>query len=95
LYIGHAGLGAVAMVEEKYKESYASLAKAATMKPADATLFSNIGEVMLRLGYREEADQILRFAVKLDAEGKDPGANRARAMLLGLHSGEAVAAQGA
>jgi len=93
LYVGHAGLGAVALAQQDLREAFRHLDAAAQMRPADPAVFSNAGEVVLRMGHPDKAEKVLRAAVALDPKGKDPSANRARAMLLGIESARTAAAQ--
>ncbi|MDX2153452.1 MAG: tetratricopeptide repeat protein [Bryobacteraceae bacterium] len=83
-YYGYAGLGAIALAEEDLQTAHANLAEAAKRNPKDATVQANLGEVLLRQGKGEEAAEAFRAALELDPQGKDPGANRARAILHGM-----------
>ncbi|HZQ96085.1 MAG TPA: tetratricopeptide repeat protein [Candidatus Sulfotelmatobacter sp.] len=85
-YIGNAGLGAVAMAQKppKLDAAYSYLSKAAQLRPQDATIQANLGEVLLRQGKVEEAKPHLEKAFQLDPNFKDRGVNRARALVAGL-----------
>jgi Flp pilus assembly protein TadD len=50
----------------------------------DPTVHANLGETLLRLGRFEPAAAEFDKALQLDPEQKDPGANRARAILSGM-----------
>jgi len=83
---GYAGLGAVALAKRPADLAAAqeNISKAAELAPNDPTIQSNLGEVLLRQGKFDEAGKQFERALKLDPESKDPGANRARAILTGL-----------
>ena len=85
-YLGYAGLGAVALAKRPpdLETAYKSLSKAAELKPDDGTIQANLGEVLLRQGKVEEAKTHLEKAFQLDPGHKDPGVNRARAIVSGL-----------
>lgn len=83
-YFGYAGLGALALAEEKLDEADTNLRKAIELKPEDPTVHANLGEVLLRQGKFEEAAAEFDKALELDPEEEDPGANRARAILDGM-----------
>jgi Flp pilus assembly protein TadD len=83
---GYAGLGAVAMAKRPadLAAAHENISKAAELAPNDATIQSNLGEVLLRQGKFDVASKQFQKALKLDPDSKDPGANRARAILTGL-----------
>ena len=85
-YIGNAGLGAVAMAQKppRLEAAYSYLSKAAELRPEDATIQANLGEVLIRQGNVEAAKPHLEKAFKLDPQFKDRGVNRARALVAGL-----------
>jgi len=93
--IGYAGLGAVALAERNLDEALTLLAKAVTIFRGDPSICANLGEVMLRLGQPGEAAVVLRCAVQLDPGGRNPAANRARAMLAGIEEMDSKEAAGA
>jgi tetratricopeptide (TPR) repeat protein len=86
-YYGYAGLGAVELAKNPpdLQAAYASLSKAAELKPDDPTIQANLGEVLLRQGKIEEAKPHLEKSFQLDPDHKDRGANRARALVGGLN----------
>ena len=85
-YLGYAGAGAVALARKPadLEAAYANLSKAAELKPDDASIQANLGEVLLRQGKVMEAKEHLEKAFQLDPERKDPGVNRARALVTGI-----------
>jgi tetratricopeptide (TPR) repeat protein len=85
---GYAGLGAIALAKrpKDLNAAYENISKAASLAPRDATIQSNLGEVLLRQGKFDEAGQQFKKALELDPDGRDPGANRARALLSGLNA---------
>jgi tetratricopeptide (TPR) repeat protein len=85
-YLGYAGLGAVALATKppNLDAAYTNLTKALELKPTDASVQANLGEVLLRQGKLEEAKKHLERAFQLDPGHNDPGANRARALVSGL-----------
>jgi tetratricopeptide (TPR) repeat protein len=85
-YMGFAGLGAVALARKPadLDTALTNLTKAAELKPEDATIQANLGEVLLRQGKIDEAKGHLEKAFQLDPNRKDTGVNRARALVSGL-----------
>ncbi len=85
-YLGFAGVGAVALAKKPadLETAYTNLAKAAELKPDDGTVQANLGEVLLRQGKIEQAKTHMEKAFALDPDRKDPGVNRARALVAGL-----------
>ena len=85
-YYGHAGMGALALSEEKLDEALEYLKTAARLNPNDPTVHANLGETLLCKGQFNEAAVELEKALKLDPDGRDPGANRARGILQGVQA---------
>lgn len=85
-YFGYAGLGAIALAKRPpdLETALSNLSKAAELKPDDATIQANLGEVLLRQGKVEQAKPHLEKAFQLDPGHKDAGVNRARAIVKGL-----------
>jgi Tfp pilus assembly protein PilF len=85
-YLGYAGLGAIAMAANPpdLDAAYTNLSMAVELNPNDATVQANMGEVLLKQGKLEEARGHLEKAFQLDPGHNDPGANRARAIIVGL-----------
>jgi tetratricopeptide (TPR) repeat protein len=84
VYYGYAGLGALALAEEKLDEASRWLTRAAELNPEDPTVHTNLGEALLRQAKFEDAAGEFHIALTLDPTGGDPGANRARAILNGM-----------
>ena len=61
-----------------------ALNKAARINPNDITIYVNRGEVHFRLGKVKEAADDFKKALAMDPERKNPAANRARLILVGL-----------
>jgi Flp pilus assembly protein TadD len=85
-YYGFAGLGALALAKEPPDLSTAltNLQKASQLSPNSPSVHANLGETLLRMGKLQESAAEYRKAIDLDPEKKDPGANRARTIILGL-----------
>jgi tetratricopeptide (TPR) repeat protein len=83
-YYGYAGLGALALLEEKSEEAVTYLIKAVELNPNDATVHANLGEALLRQARFDDAAKHFDRALDLDPEEADAGANRARAILEGM-----------
>jgi len=85
-YYGYAGLGAVALFEEKLDEALDYLQTAVRLNPEDPTVHANLGETLLRKAEFNEAAAEFEKALKLDPDRTDPGANRARGILQGMQA---------
>jgi tetratricopeptide (TPR) repeat protein len=85
LHYGHAGLGAMALRDEKLEEAVRHLRRAAELRPDDATVHANLGETLLRQAQFADAASEFERALELDPEQRDPGANRARAILQSMN----------
>jgi cytochrome c-type biogenesis protein CcmH/NrfG len=85
-YYGYAGMGALALCEEKLDEALDYLQTAAHLNPDDPTVHANMGETLLRKAQFNEAAAEFEKALKLDPDQRDPGANRARGILQGMHA---------
>ena len=85
-YLGYAGLGAIAMAANPpdLNTAHDNLSRAVQLNPNDASVQANLGEVLLKQGKFEEARPHLEKAFQLDPGRNDPGANRARAIVVGL-----------
>jgi tetratricopeptide (TPR) repeat protein len=84
LYYGYAGLGAMALQEGKLDEALHYLTRAAELNPKDPTVHANLGETLLRQAKFDAAAAEFEKALKLDPQERDPGANRARAIVQGM-----------
>jgi tetratricopeptide (TPR) repeat protein len=85
LYYGHAGLGAIALRDEKLDEAVGHLTRAAELKTDDATVYANLGEALLRQAKFTEAATEFDKALGLDPQQRNAGANRARSILQGMN----------
>jgi len=85
-YYSYAGVGAIALARKPpyLAEAYKNLSKAAELNPTDPSVQANLGEVLLRQAKFEQAAVHFKKALDLDPQQKDPGANRARAIIRGL-----------
>lgn len=85
-YYGYAGLGAVLLstTPADLTGAVENLTKAAQLNPKDASVQANLGEALLRQAKFDESATVLKKAIELDPDQKDPGANRARALVSGL-----------
>jgi tetratricopeptide (TPR) repeat protein len=85
-FYGYAGLGAIALNQDppRLDDACTHLTIAADLNPKDTSVHTNLGEVFLRQKKFTEAASELQKAVDLDPETRDPGANRARALLTAL-----------
>jgi tetratricopeptide (TPR) repeat protein len=84
LYFGHAGLGAMALRNEKLDDAVRHLQRAAELQPQDPAVYANLGETLLRQTNFAEAATAFDQALKLDPNERNPSANRARAILQGM-----------
>jgi Flp pilus assembly protein TadD len=80
-YCGHAGLGALALLEENLEGAREHLLRAYSLNSKDLSLCVNLGEVFLRCGDMAGAARFLHEASNLDPEHLSPYGNRARGML--------------
>jgi tetratricopeptide (TPR) repeat protein len=83
LYFGHAGLGAMALRNEKLDDAVRHLKRAAELKTQDPAVYANLGEALLRQSNFADAAIAFEQALKLDPVERNPSANRARAILQG------------
>ena len=83
---GYAGLGAIALAKEPpdLDGALQNLSIAVELSPESPTLHANLGEALLRKREFEQARVEFQKALDLDPEKKDPGANRARAIIEAL-----------
>jgi len=79
----HASLGALLTQTKENDAALAHLDRAIELNPRELSAYVNRGEVYLRLGRRQEGEADLKKAISLDPTGKNPAANRARALLHG------------
>jgi Flp pilus assembly protein TadD len=80
-YMGHAGLGVLALVKDDLPAAEEHLLRAHALNPNDTAVCCNLGEVMLRQERLAEARQFLSQSAALDPQLLDCYANRARGIL--------------
>lgn len=78
-------LGAVLTQRREDERALICLDKAIEKNRSEIASFVNRAEILLRKSEFERAVEDLTEAINLDPQEKDPGANRARAMVLGIH----------
>lgn len=78
-------LGAVLTQRRQDAEALIYLDKAIELNDSEISSHVCRAEVRLRQNNFESAVEDLSRAIELDPQEKDPGANRARAMVLGIH----------
>jgi len=85
-YYSYAGLGAIALAKKPadLTEAQENLSRAVELNPTDHSVQANMGEVLLRRAKFDDAASYFKKALELDPQQKDPGANRARAIISGL-----------
>ena len=88
-YFGHAGLGAVSLIEEDLDSALVSLQRAYELNTKDPAVCGNLGEAYLRRAQFPEAFRFLSEAAALDSSHTNPFANRARGMLHAIPPGNA------
>ena len=81
----HSALGALLTLQQQDEAAIAHLEKAIRLKPEQIAPYVNLGEIFIRRQKLEEAVANLKKAIELDPNEQDPGANRARAMVLGIY----------
>jgi len=74
----------VALGSGSLDEAVEQLSKAIDLNPNDPTVRANLGEAYLRRSQMDEASEAFKAALTLDPGQRDPGANRARALLQGM-----------
>lgn len=81
----HSALGALLTKKRDDENALFHLDKAVTLNNRQIAPFVNRAEVYLRQSRFEAAVADLKRAIELDPHEKDAGANRARAMVLGIY----------
>lgn len=81
----HSALGALLTLQQEDGAAVEHLQKAVQLKPSQIAPYVNLGEIFIRQEKIEEAVENLKKAIELDPDEKDAGANRARAMVLGIY----------
>jgi Flp pilus assembly protein TadD len=86
VHYGYAGLGAMALIEQQLDDAVRWLTRATELNPADPAIYANLGEALLRQENFKAAAAAFEAALKLDPTEKNPGANRARGILVGMQN---------
>src|SRR5262245_2795469 len=81
----HAALGALLVRTDRFDTALEHLNRAIELNDQELTAYVNRAEAYLRRKEVERAVADLKHAIALDPTEEDPAANRARAMMLGLH----------
>lgn len=81
----HSALGALLTLKQEDEEAIGHLEAAVALNPRQIAPYVNLGEIFIRQQRLEEAVANLRKAIELDPNERDSGANRARAMVLGIY----------
>ena len=80
----HAMLGSIYQRKGDTDGAVREYTAAIKIFPSDIDSLTNLGEIFLKTGRREEAIQHLKQAVELDTEANHPSTNRARLLLTGI-----------
>lgn len=81
----HSALGGLLTLQQEDDLAVEHLKKAVELDPLQIAPHVNLGEIFIRQQKVEEAVASLKNAIELDPDEKDAGANRARAMVLGIY----------
>jgi tetratricopeptide (TPR) repeat protein len=81
----HSALGGLLTLQQEDETAVEHLKKAIQLNPSQIAPYVNLGEIYIRQQKVEEAVANLKKAIDLDPDEKDAGANRARAMVLGIY----------
>lgn len=81
----HSALGAILTLRQDDRKAVEHLEKAIELNPNQIAPYVNLGEIYIRNQKLEEAVASLKKAIELDPNEIDAGANRARAMVLGIY----------
>lgn len=79
-------VGAVLTQMEQYEEALPYLSAALALDPDHTPALVTRAECLLALGQVEEAAQDLDRAIALDPQEQDPASNRARQLVLAMHT---------
>jgi tetratricopeptide (TPR) repeat protein len=77
----HSVLGSILQRQKRYGEAIAEYTQALELDPRDIVSLTNRGEIFMQHGLMEEASEDFKGAIKLDVDGDDKFANRARMLL--------------
>jgi Flp pilus assembly protein TadD len=81
----HSALGGLLTLQQEDEAAIGHLKRAVEINPSQIAPYVNLGEIYIRQQKIEDAVANLKKAVELDPEERDAGANRARAMVLGIY----------
>ena len=81
----HSALGGLLTLQQEDEKAVEYLTKAVQLNPSQIAPYVNLGEIYIRQQKIEDAVANLKKAIELDPDEKDAGANRARAMVLGIY----------
>lgn len=81
----HSALGALLTLQQEDERAVEHLETAVAVNPRQIAPYVNLGEIFIRQQRLEEAVENLKKAIELDPDENDSGANRARAMVLGIY----------
>jgi tetratricopeptide (TPR) repeat protein len=85
-YCGHAGLGALALMQNSpdLDSAVKNLQRAAELNPDDPNVLATLGEALLRSARFEDAAAAFRRALNLDPAAAHAGTKRARAIICAI-----------
>jgi tetratricopeptide (TPR) repeat protein len=81
----HSALGGLLTLQQEDETAIKHLNRAIELNPSQIAPYVNLGEIYIRQQKIEEAVANLKKAIELDPDERDAGANRARAMVLGIY----------
>ena len=81
----HSALGGLLTLQQDDENAVEHLKKAIQLNPSQIAPYVNLGEIYIRRQNIEAAVANLKKAIELDPQDQDAGANRARAMVLGIY----------
>lgn len=81
----HSALGGLLTLQQEDTAALEHLTRAVELDPSKIAPYVNLGEIYIRQQRIEDAVANLKKAIELDPGEQDAGANRARAMVLGIY----------
>jgi len=81
----HSALGGLLTLQQDDEKAVRHLNRSIEIDPSQIAPYVNLGEINIRRQKIEDAVANLKKAIELDPEEQDAGANRARAMVLGIY----------
>lgn len=81
----HSALGGLLTLQQEDEPAIEHLTRAIEIDPSQIAPYVNLGEIYIRREKIEDAVANLKKAIELDPDERDAGANRARAMVLGIY----------